>query len=723
MIVSALITSVGINSGLCVLFFTLYSILRRQPANFDVYAPRLKADKEINDSGVFYLERLLPNPGWVRRAWNLSEDDLLALSGLDAVVFLRVIIFCLRLFAFAGIIGVFVLLPINCSGDQLEEFNIANISSDSLDIFTISNVNSGSKRLWVHFSAVYLVTAFTCFLLFYEYNYVSNRRVQYFYSSKPQPHQFTILVRGIPIAPGGTTSESVDSFFTEYHPSTYLSHTVVHRTSKLRGLVHEANKLYKRFTNLQEDDTQPRAQNSGLFGMFRGKGDIKDQYEKKLGDIENLRAQRQASHSLAADEVQAAFVYFKSRYGAAIACNLQQSTNPTKWVTERVPEPHDVHWPFFHTSFLRRWISKVVVLVACISVTILFLIPVVLVQSLTNLDQLETLFPFLTEILDLSVVSEIVTGYLPSLILMLFLKLVPPVMLFLSSIQGYISFSEIQKSACNKFLWFYVWNIFFANVLSGSVLNELTVLLDLKNIPAKLAVSVPAQASFFIAYVVTSGWTSASSELFRIIPFLGNLLQKCCCCCCKKSDNDAEEEFEAPGIPYHVDIPRLLFFALLGITYFFLAPLILPFLLIYFCLAYIIFRNQFINVYASKFETAGRFWPIVHNSMIFSLVLMQAIAVGIFTLKKVPWASTLIFPLPVLTLLFNEYCRKRFLPNFIGYSAESLIKKDREDSNDPEMNEFYNKLVKAYEDPAMAPLHLSDSDNRTAPLLAHQDSS
>jgi len=82
------------------------------------------------------------------------------------------------------------------------------------------------------------------------------------------------------------------------------------------------------------------------------------------------------------------------------------------------------------------------------------------------------------------------------------------------------------------------------------------------------------------------------------------------------------------------------------------------------------YMMQFINVYAPKYETAGKFWPIAHNSMIFSLVLMHAIAVGIFTLKKLPLASTLIIPLPVLTLLFNEYCRKRFLPIFIAYPAE-----------------------------------------------------
>lgn len=177
---------------------------------------------------------------------------------------------------------------------------------------------------------------------------------------------------------------------------------------------------------------------------------------------------------------------------------------------------------------------------------------------------------------------------------------------------------------------------------------------------------------------------------------------------------------------------------------------------------------QFINVYEPKFETAGKFWPIVHNSMIFSLVLMHCIAVGIFTLKKVSLASTLIFPLPILTLLFNEYCRKRFRPIFIAYSAEvclqvtimshhmpkdqvflflpptpllaleffffyhsspwrwdwflylqSLIKKDREDQNDATMDEFFDKLVTAYQDPALMPIQFStNTDSLYSPLIS-----
>lgn len=93
------------------------------------------------------------------------------------------------------------------------------------------------------------------------------------------------------------------------------------------------------------------------------------------------------------------------------------------------------------------------------------------------------------------------------------------------------------------------------------------------------------QASFFIAYVVTSGWTVIFCiELFRLKFLIFRILKGALCCCSN------EDEFISN--PYHKQIPRILFFSLLGIIYFFLSPLILPFVMIFYGLGYIIYRNQ-----------------------------------------------------------------------------------------------------------------------------------
>ncbi|ONI19171.1 hypothetical protein PRUPE_3G263100 [Prunus persica] len=519
MIVWALLTSVGINLGLCLLFFTLYSILKKQPSYLDVYAPRLVAAKEESEQrNGFNFERLLPTAGWVKRAWQPSEDEFMSATSFDAVVFIRIFIFSLRVFGFAGIVGVVILLPINYLGTQLDA-DSSDLANKSLDSFSISNVKDGSKWLWVHFCAVYIFSGVVCYLLYYEYSYISSKRIAHYYSSKPQPHQFTILVRGIPVSSGSSCSETVEKFFTEYYPSTYLSHSVVRRTNKLQRLTSDAKKLYRRLVHLKsETNPQRRSIRDGFCGLFGHKVNVLDHYGKKLETLE--------------DNVR--------------------------------------------------------------------------------MEQL----------------------------------------------------------------------------------------------------SVAGKASFFIAYVVTSGWTSLlSSVLFRLSPLICSIIKK------PFSGKDGDE-LKVPSIPYHSHIPKVLFFGLLGITYFFLAPLIIPFLLVYCCLGYIIYRNQLLIVYAPKYDTGGRFWPTVHNSTIFSLVLMHIIAIGIFGLKNLSLASSLIVPLPILTLLFNEYCRKRFLPIFEDYPLECLIKKDRQDQNDPTIAVFYNKLSTAYEDPALMPIrHPRSTDDHNSPLL------
>ena len=47
-----------------------------------------------------------------------------------------------------------------------------------------------------------------------------------------------------------------------------------------------------------------------------------------------------------------------------------------------------------------------------------------------------------------------------------------------------------------------------------------------------------------------------------------------------------------PSFPYHTEVPKVLLFGLLGFTCSVLAPLILPFLLVYFFLGYVVYRNQ-----------------------------------------------------------------------------------------------------------------------------------
>ncbi|CAM0949320.1 unnamed protein product [Alopecurus aequalis] len=655
MLLSALATAVGINLGLTVLLAAVFSLIRRRPAYVSVYSPR---------------RPYAPLESWLAAAWRRSEDDIHAASGLDGVVFVRIFVFSIRVFTVAAVLGVGVLLPVNYLGDQLSLIDFTDLPNKSVDLFSISNVKDGSNKLWLHFSAVYIITGVACYLLYHDYKYIAGKRLEYFMTSEPLPQHFTVLVRAIPRTDGGSISDAVDKFFREYHSSTYLSQNVVHQTGKLRRLINDTELIWRKLKNRKYVPRQPPTEDPPrkFLGLF-GRNNVLGKYQKTLKNLEeNVRMEQ--TDATRRQEISAAFVSFKSRYAAANAIYIRQSDNPTEWQTEHAPDPHDVYWPNFSTTFMERWISK-------------------------------------------AIVSQLVTGYLPSLILHFLSAYVPRIMKKFSTMQGFGSVSGIERSACNKMLRFTIWTVFFANILTGTAFGQLEFLLDPKEIPSKLAIFVPAQASFFIAYVVTS-WTSITSEITQTSAVLWNLWGSCAKCC--KTDDP-----ETQSMKYHSEIPKILLFGLLGLTYFIIAPLILPFILVYFCLGYFIFRNQLCNVYAPKYDTGGRFWPIVHSGTIFSLVLMHLISIGVLGVKKFPIGASLLAPLPLLTLLFHSYCGNRFYPIFEAYSTESLINKDRQEQSKPEMAEFFSNLETAYTDPALKPIQRSsdyDYDDRTAPLLA-----
>lgn len=683
--ISALLTSVGINTGVCVVLLSVYSVLRKQPSNVSVYFGRRLASVRPRRSDTSRFVRFVPSPSWIVKAWETTEEEILAIGGMDAVVFLRAVVFSIRIFAIAAVICFLLVLPVNYYGQEMRH---KQIPSESLDVFTIENVKEGSKWLWAHCLALYIITCSACILLYFEYKSISKMRLEHITQSPPNPSHFTVLVRAIPQSSQESYSDLVKKFFTNYHASSYLSHQMVYRSGRVQKLMTDAEKMYLIFKAASlEQNCKPSLIQCGLCGgpthSFNILSSEPDSDKGKSGasamDLATIRK-----------ECPAAFVFFKTRYAAVVAAQVLQSSNPMLWVTDLAPEPHDVYWSNLCIPYRQLWIRKIGTLVAAIAFMLVFLIPVAFVQGLTQLEQLQQTFPFLRGLLKKKYASQLVTGYLPSVILILALYTVPPTMMLFSAVEGSISRSGRKKSACCKVLYFTIWNVFFVNVFTGSVISQLSVFSSVKDIPAQLAKAVPRQANFFVTYVLTSGWASLSCEVMQFFTLFCNLVRRFIL---RTNDDSSIGTF---SFPYHTEVPRLLLFGFLGLTCSILAPLILPVLLVYFSLAYLVYKNQILNVYVSNYESGGQFWPIVHITTIFSLVLSHIVALGVFGIKRSPVASGFTIPLIICTLLFNEYCRQRFLPVFKNSAAEVLIEMDRKDEQCGRMEEIYQQLHSAY---------------------------
>ncbi|XP_006650401.1 CSC1-like protein At1g10090 isoform X3 [Oryza brachyantha] len=615
--VGALLTSAGINIGLCVLFLSLYSILRKQPQNVKVYFGRRIAEENNRLREAFILERFVPSTSWIIRSLRCTEDELLATAGLDAVVFNRILVFSIRIFSLAACLCVLGVLPLNYFGQDMLH---VRIPSASLETFTIGNMQERSRWLWVHCVVLYAITGVACFLLYLSGAKKAYRKFKHF---------------------KGTTVGQ------RSRPVTYRC-----------GLCGASSNSFQLLpVEPEQEGEKPDANDSDL--------------------------------NLPDEDCGAAFVFFKTRYAALIVSKILQTSNPMKWVTSLAPERDDVYWSNLWLPYRQLWLRRIATLLCSIVFMFLFLIPVTFIQGLTQLEQLQQRLPFLKGLLKKTYITQLVTGYLPSVILQIFLYTVPPTMMHFSTLEGPVSHSERKRSACIKVLFFTIWNVFFVNVLSGSAISQVNALSSPKDIPMQLARAVPVQATFFTTYVLTSGWASLSSEVMQLFGLIWNFIMKYVL-------RMKEDSYFVPSFPYHTEVPKVLLFGLLGFTCSVLAPLILPFLLVYFFLGYVVYRNQFLNVYCTKYDTGGLYWPIAHNTTIFSIVLTQIICLGVFGLKKSPVAAGFTVPLIILTLLFNQYCSNRLLPLFKTLPAQDLIDMDREDEQSGRMEDIHHCLHSAY---------------------------
>lgn len=59
----------------------------------NVYFGQKLAQMKIRRNDPFCFERLVPSASWIVKTWGASDDEIYASGGLDAVVFLRTIIF------------------------------------------------------------------------------------------------------------------------------------------------------------------------------------------------------------------------------------------------------------------------------------------------------------------------------------------------------------------------------------------------------------------------------------------------------------------------------------------------------------------------------------------------------------------------------------------------------------------------------------------------------
>ncbi|KAH7533098.1 hypothetical protein FEM48_Zijuj04G0094200 [Ziziphus jujuba var. spinosa] len=692
----------AINILTALAFFLAFAMLRIQPVNDRVYFPKwyikglrntpLQAgafiSKFVNVDFRSYIRFL----NWMPAALQMPELELIDHAGLDSAVYLRIYLIGLKIFVPIAFLAFAVMVPVNWTNGTLEHLNLSSkLTYSDVDKLSISNIPIGSRRFWTHIVMAYAFTFWTCYVLKREYEIVATMRLHFLASERRRPDQFTVLVQNVPPDPDESVSELVEHFFLVNHPEHYLTNQVVYNANKLSNLVHEKKKKqnwldFYQLRYSRKPSARPFVKTSFL-GLWGRRVDAIDFYTSEIERLsEEISIEREKIASNPKSIMPVAFVSFKTRWGAAVCAQTQQSRNPTIWLTEWAPEPRDVYWDNLAIPYVSLTIRRLIIAVAFFFLTFFFMIPIAFVQSLANIEGIEKAVPFLEPVIELKFIKSIIQGFLPGIALKIFLIFLPSILMLMSKFEGFNSISALERRSASRYYIFQFINVFLGSIITGTAFQQLDNFIhqSANDIPKTIGVSIPMKATFFITYIMVDGWAGIAGEILRLKPLIIYHLKNFFLV---KTEKDREEAMDPGTLGFNTGEPQIQLYFLLGLVYSVVTPILLPFIIVFFALAYVVYRHQIINVYNQEYESAAAFWPDVHGRIVTALVVSQLLLMGLLSTKNAAQSTPLLITLPVLTIFFHRFCKGRYEPAFLRYPLQEAMMKDTlERAREPNLN-------------------------------------
>ncbi|KAK2984925.1 hypothetical protein RJ640_005666 [Escallonia rubra] len=547
------------------------------------------------------------------------------------------------------------------------------------------------SRFWTHVGMAYAFTFWTCYVLQKEYATVASMRLQFLASERRRPDQFTVLVQNVPPDPDESVSESVEHFFMVNHHDHYLTHQVVYSANKLAKLV----KKKKGKQNWLHYYQLKYSRNQSARPMMKIA-------EERRNVTNNPKA-----------IMPAAFVSFRTRWGAAVCAQTQQSRDPTKWLTGWASEPRDVYWANLAIPYVSVSVRRLIIAVAFFFLTLFFMIPIAFVQSLANIEGIEEEARFLKVMIKIPFIKSFIQGFLPGIALKIFLIFLPTILMMMSKFEGFLSISALERRSASRYYLFNFVNVFLGSVITGAAFEQLKAFVNqsANEIPKTIGVAIPMKATFFITYIMVDGWAGVAGEILRLKPLIIYHLKNFFLV---KTEKDREKAMDPGSLGFDTSEPQIQLYFLIGLVYAAVTPLLLPFILIFFCLAYVIYRHQIINVYNQKYESAAAYWPDVHGRIIGALVISQLLLMGLISTKLAAQSTPFLIALPlfpadadgsepslsvVMEAMMKDTLERAREPhlNLIDYLQNAYIHpvfKERDDDDDDEGEEPNEKWEK-----------------------------
>ena len=341
----------------------------------------------------------------------------------------------------------------------------------------------------------------------------------------------------------------------------------------------------------------------------------------------------EADHS---PQNQSAFIQFNTQKAAHMACQAVADTKPGRMAQRTVEmSPADINWSALNHTRHNRAVRLVLFVLLFILLVFVFGILSFFTGLLSRVSTLAGSTSWLRWIGTLPRwLLSFIQGTLPPVILVIVLSGPTPIVLraMTNSTRGAMTGSQGERSLQLWYFIFLVFELFVIPTISSgltSIVQELVH--NTASVPQILATNLPTAANYYFSFLVLQALSISSSSILQTIRLLNFYVFG--------STNSPDSVFNKLSFTWRTrigsNIPWYTTFAVIGLVYSVIAPLILLFMLLTFSLFYIVIKNNILYVIRTGDVDSGGLWfPSAINQTFTGLYFMEVCLIGLFFLVR-----------------------------------------------------------------------------------------
>lgn len=701
----AVLLSFALYIGIFAVLVILYSILR--PRLPRLYQPR-RYIEELRCSLALREYTLFGS--WIVGAIQITDEELFADAGLDAVAFIRMLRLGTKV-ALVGCCNAIYLLPV------YKYQGVSPGKTDALDQHSLGHLPNGSAAMVATLLASYVIFVWTLFLVYKEFSWYLKRRHEFL--ARHNVANYTVFVRCIP--EDLRSNEKLREYFDDICPDQVtdvrvaldvdeLEKEVQERDALIPNLEHAYNlldqkgirqKTKKPVCSKNEFDTITMLE-AQLLSLnryisktvdnakaFQEVPDVDAHKGFEIAEITKmvpLIPLKKIASSKTFRVRSAGFITFRSLQSTMMALQMLLNDKPFKLCTEPTPLPDDVYWSNVGMPHLHQQLGLLLSLTATFALCIFWTIPVAFVASISNVSFLKQEFSFLEDAVDAWPAMDIILQQVSPIALSILNALLPVFLMLFSKWEGHISLATLNASLFGKLALFYIIQTFFVSAIASSLMASLKELTEkpLETFQTILATNLPQQANYFISFVFVQIGLDLGLELIRVVPAVTAFLRRWL------GPNLSDKERSRPWLglkplsfPMELEQPRLvstvmLFFMILFV-YSVMSPITSFVMAFAFTAFAVVYKIQYASVYDPSHDTGGQLWARAIRFIIACVVIAEFTVMTVMAIKEGAVVSPLMLPLFIGTILFWMYLEQRHFSaaSFLSVKTCALIDQER----------------------------------------------